>query len=98
MKIQEHRTRTSGLVCGADLQDAQYRPEYLLDRLKKLLDVKDDSGLARELQVNPSVICRVRQRKSHVSDILLIRMHDASDLSVVKLRKLMGLSARPPKT
>jgi transcriptional regulator with XRE-family HTH domain len=63
-------------------------PNNLLDTISKVLAVKTDRELAERLQVYPSVISRIRSRKSGVSAEIMIKMHEVSGLSVADLKTL----------
>ncbi|WP_342116027.1 hypothetical protein [Pseudoduganella sp. OTU4001] len=67
-----------------------YDPSRLLDALVSRLELKNDAALARALEVAPPIISKVRHRRTSVSALLLIRMHEVSDLSISDLRYLMG--------
>lgn len=67
-----------------------YDPDRLLDALIARLQLKNDAALSRALEVAPPVISKVRHRRLPVGASLLIRMHEVSDLSVGKLREIMG--------
>ncbi len=69
---------------------ADYDPNNLLDALIAELGVKNDAALSRELGLAPPVISKIRHRKLAVGAALLIRMHDASGLTIEALRSLMG--------
>ena len=67
-----------------------YDPNPLLDTLIKKLDLKNDAALARQLEVAPPVISKIRHRTLRVGATMLIRMHEASQLTIRELRSLMG--------
>lgn len=71
-------------------ENPHYDPETLLDTLMRLLGVRNDRQLAARLEVNPSLICKVRKRRLSVAPALLITMHEETDLSLRQLRALMG--------
>ncbi|MEN3295262.1 MAG: hypothetical protein V7642_4515 [Burkholderiales bacterium] len=73
---------------GIDQLD--YDPDRLLDTLIYRLNLKNDAGLSRALEVAPPMISKIRHRKFAVSASLLIRMHEVSHLSIKELRFLMG--------
>ncbi len=72
------------------LNDDSYNPDALLDRVSTLLNVKNDAALARELNVAPPVISKIRHRKMQVGGSFLIRLHEVTALSIRELRTLMG--------
>lgn len=67
-----------------------YDPNPLLDTLIEKLELKNDAALARQLEVAPPVISKIRHRTLRVGATMLLRMHDASELTIRELRKLMG--------
>jgi hypothetical protein len=69
-------------------------PGRLLDRLKELLLLRNDTELAIALQTTPGLISKVRHGKLPVSDWLLISMHEESELSIRELRALNGLGCQ----
>ncbi|HEX7643170.1 MAG TPA: hypothetical protein VF472_13275 [Burkholderiaceae bacterium] len=69
---------------------ADYDPNRLLDALINTLELKNDAALSRVLAVEAPVISKIRHGKLPIGGILLIRMHDASGLSIKELRALMG--------
>jgi plasmid maintenance system antidote protein VapI len=69
---------------------AEYNPENLLDRLSQLLRVKNDAALARTLEVATPVINRIRRGHTPVRASILMRMQEASGMSLQELRKLLG--------
>lgn len=62
----------------------------LLNQLIIFLGLKNDAALARELQVAPPILSKIRHGKLLVSAAILIRMHEVSGLSIHELRACMG--------
>lgn len=62
----------------------------LLDLLIQKLRLKNDCQLSRELLVSHSVISRLRVGNLPMSALVLLRMHEVSDISIRDLRMLMG--------
>jgi hypothetical protein len=67
-----------------------YDPNQLLDTLREMLQLRNDAGLSRALEVEAPVISKIRHRKLPVGPSMLIRMHELSGLSIRELRGLMG--------
>lgn len=67
-----------------------YDPSHLLDALIAHMRLKNDAALSRALDVAPPVISKIRHRLIPVGASMLIRMHEASGLSIHELRALMG--------
>ncbi|WP_211460566.1 hypothetical protein [Collimonas silvisoli] len=61
-----------------------------MDALIDMFHLKTDLALSRLLDVEPTVISKIRNRHAPVGAALLIRMHDASDLTIGELCGLMG--------
>lgn len=67
-----------------------YSQARLLDALIDHLQLKRDSDLARTLGVSRTFICVLRQHKTPIGAAVLIRMHEASGMSIKELRRLLG--------
>src|ERR1035437_6184982 len=72
------------------IEQDTYDPNALLDALIVKLQLRNDAGLSRALEVAPPVISKIRHRRIPVGASLLIRMHEFSELSIKDLRILMG--------
>jgi len=72
------------------IEHATYDPNHLLDTLIEKLHLKNDAALAHLLEVEPPVLSYIRHRRFPIGPMLLIRMHEVSDLSIRELRDLMG--------
>lgn len=68
----------------------EYNPDRLLNALRLHFQARSDRALARRLEVDPIVICRIRNLKFPVSAALLIRMHEETGMHIRDLRELMG--------
>lgn len=71
------------------LDPRTHDPDRLLDALLAKLRLKNDAALSRALGLRPPAISKIRHRKIPVGPVLLIRMHEASGLSIAELRQLM---------
>lgn len=60
----------------------------LLDSVCEILKVKNDRELAKRLAVGPPVISKVRNRRSGVSDALIVSIHEETGISICDLRQL----------
>ncbi|MCL1887057.1 MAG: helix-turn-helix domain-containing protein [Betaproteobacteria bacterium] len=67
-----------------------YDPNPLLDMLILRQNLKTDAELARILEINPSVISKIRHAKTRVSASLLLEIHEMTNLSIRELRNIMG--------
>jgi hypothetical protein len=54
------------------------------------LKVKSDAALARALQVPPSTISKVRNKRMPINSSLLLSAHELTEISIRDLRVLMG--------
>ena len=71
------------------LADPNYDPERLLNAVMEKLNLKNDAALCRVLEVEPPLISKVRNKKTPIGALLLIRMHEVSNLSIRDLRLSM---------
>lgn len=69
---------------------SRYDPNELFDALHANFRLKNDAALARLLEVNPSIISKIRHRRLPVGGALLIRIHEVTELNISDLRFLMG--------
>jgi plasmid maintenance system antidote protein VapI len=67
-----------------------YDPDALFDAIIKQLNLRNDAGLSRILNVAPPVISKIRHRKLTIGASLLVRMNEVTGLSIKALRALMG--------
>ena len=72
------------------LHNTDYDPDNLLDALLDRMQLKHDAALAGALGVAPPAISKIRHRKLPVGPVMLMRMHEASGLSIQELRQLMA--------
>jgi hypothetical protein len=78
------------VILNSDANKINYDPNPLLDAIRSRLKIRSDASLSRVLGVAPPVISKIRHRKLPIGASLLIRMHDATELSIKDLRELMG--------
>jgi plasmid maintenance system antidote protein VapI len=72
------------------MADRLYNPNHLLDVLLSRMQLKNDTALARMLQVPPPMISEIRHGRLHIGAPLLIRMNGVTAISIDDLRNLMG--------
>ena len=82
-------SKKTELFKTASLEDANYDPGKLLNTVIEKLGLKNDAALSRVLEVEPPMISKVRNKKLPVGAVLLIRMHEVSDLSIRDLKLSM---------
>ncbi len=56
--------------------------------------LKNDAELARTLAITPAVVSRIRNKKAPVSASVLLMIHEATEIAIPELRKMMGDSRR----
>ena len=65
----------------------EYLPQHdLLDILKDELKLKSDSALAKELDVPPPVLSKIRHGKLAVNAVYILKIYDATGWSIEKIR------------
>lgn len=70
-----------------------YDPDRLLNAIMAKLKIKNDAGLAAALGLNAPTISKIRARRGPISNSVILRIHDVTQLPVDKIRELMGLPA-----
>ena len=68
---------------------AAYDPGRLLDHLLLNLNLAKDNDLARILKMDKRLLSMVRQRRQAISGSMLLRMQEATGLTIVELRCLL---------
>lgn len=71
-----------------------YSPEKLLDTISKQFKCKNDAELSKAIATPASVISSVRRKLIPISAQNLLDFHDATGMSIKKLRKLTGDSRK----
>lgn len=71
-------------------QRINYDQCALLDAVRDHLGLKRDVDLARLIGVNTANICNMRRRQQPLGASVLVRLHEASGISIKQLRALMG--------
>lgn len=65
----------------------------LLDHVMERGNLKNDAALSRALEVQPPVISKIRHGQLKVGATLLIRMHEAVDISIKEAKKFLAIDA-----
>lgn len=73
-----------------DLTDPSYTPVKLLDEAKWVLRARNRSQLARVLEIDEAIICRVWNLKVPISDHLMVQIADRTGWSIQYVRQLAG--------
>ena len=71
-------------------QPKPYDPNAMLDTILVKLQLRNDAALSRLLEIQAPVISKIRHHRMPVSGALLVRIHEATGLSVRALQDLMG--------
>jgi len=71
-------------------QEDLFNPNKLLDKLHEIMCLKNDAALSRRLCVAPSIISNIRRGRIPVGASILVRIHEATNLSIKDLRAIMG--------
>lgn len=61
-------------------------PNYLFNAVLQHLNLPTDAALCRKLDIKPPVISKIRHGKLSVGPMMLLRLHDATGLSIAQLR------------
>lgn len=71
-------------------QPKPYDPNAMLDTILAKMQLRNDAALSRLLEIQAPVISKIRHHRMPVSGALLVRIHEATGLSVRNLQDLMG--------
>ena len=71
-------------------QPKPYDPNAMLDTILAKMQLRNDAALSRLLEIQAPVISKIRHHRMPVSGALLVRIHEATGLSVRTLQDLMG--------
>lgn len=80
----------TAVAAGATNAEQVLDQAFLLDFLLGKLGVKNDAALARELEVAPPVLSKIRHNRLPVGATLLIAMHELTGMTISQLRAVMG--------
>ena len=67
-----------------------FDPSRLLNHVKDRMNLKNDAALARELDVAPPVISKIRHNRLSVGPALKIRILEKMEISVHEINFLIG--------
>jgi transcriptional regulator with XRE-family HTH domain len=67
-----------------------YNPALLLDGLLQKLKLSNDKELAGLIGVTPSLISKIRTRRTPVSAAVLIRVNEITDVEISDIRAIIG--------
>lgn len=80
------------------LQNENYKPGALFDDLIDRLHVRNDSQLARALQMTPPAICKIRKKQAPLTGDVLLRIQDLTGYHADDLRALAGIPKAQKKS
>jgi plasmid maintenance system antidote protein VapI len=63
----------------------------LLDTVNREFGFKNDAALARELDMAPPHISKVRNQHLPVGADMMIRLHERTQMSIASIKKLAGI-------
>jgi plasmid maintenance system antidote protein VapI len=63
----------------------------LLDHLIKQFGLHKDAALARELQVSPPVLSKIRHGKMSITPAFILRVHETFDIPIKEIKKLANV-------
>jgi hypothetical protein len=66
-----------------------YSPSDLIDKLMILFNLKNDLSFSKKFGFSPSHISKLRHKKTVISPNFLLRIHDASQISIIELKKML---------
>lgn len=71
--------------------DSEYNPHRLFDYLKARFNLKSDRALADAIDSTPPQISKARSGTNGyaVSDDLILKIHESTDISIKKIKWLM---------
>jgi transcriptional regulator with XRE-family HTH domain len=69
----------------------------LLDHISMLTQAKNDAALARALGLSSPVISKMRHGKSPVSSSFIIRVMEATDMTLDEIHALAGIAKHVPR-
>ncbi len=61
-----------------------------IDNLIASFGLKNDAALAKELDVAPPVISKIRHGKLKVGATMIIRIHEVFGISIAQIRRLLA--------
>lgn len=72
-----------------------YNPNALLDLVIDRKRLRCDAALARALDVGPPVLSKIRHKHLKISNDLLVRLFDISNLNLDYMRRIAGIPRTP---
>ncbi len=64
-------------------------PAHFLDSLIATMKLKNDAALCRAINVKPPAISKIRHAMLPVTPSILLKIHDASAISIADLRAML---------
>lgn len=69
----------------------------LLDLVAKTIGARNDAQLARGLEVAPPVISKIRHNRLPVGALLIIKIHEITDMPVVEIKSYLTNGMQAPR-
>ena len=93
LKVHSDTIEDAALTCNAGTANEAAQvcgPDHFLNELLRFYDLKSDAELSRVLDVNRSVISRIRTERRSISAEMLLHIHEVTNITVRELRNMMG--------
>lgn len=74
-----------------DLHAASYTPEKLIDEVAFVMRAANQNQVARNLELDPALICRIVKRKYPLTALVMVRIMDRTGWGIAYVRQLAGL-------
>jgi hypothetical protein len=65
--------------------------KHLLDTVMRLQGMRDDAKLSNAIGSHPPYISKVRAEKIPVGATLMIKIHEATDMPIAEIKRLIAL-------
>jgi hypothetical protein len=73
-------------------QSQKHTVAYMLDVVLQEQNLKNDAALARALNVAPPVISKIRNGVLPLGSSMLVKLHEYTGLTTLKIKTLAGLA------
>lgn len=79
-----------------DMQDVAYTPTRLLNALRERLGAERNADIAWHLRVDQAMICHFSKRRYPLTPTLVLRIMEATGMTLDEVRKLSGVQTWMP--
>ncbi|WP_211474804.1 hypothetical protein [Collimonas humicola] len=76
------------------IKSQKHTVAYMLDVVLQEQNLKNDAALAREIQVAPPTISKVRNEVQPLGSSLLVKLHELTGKSTKEIKALAGATAQ----